>query len=250
VVLTGLDVTTPAETVDSNSSPGDPTTVVAGNNIIDGLGTDAFGDSLNRPSDRLAGQIYAQGLAGGTSPVDAGIESNQVLTDDAGHGGVSLISRLDRDILLEPDVGTVVLDEGLQDLLSNSGASASDVEGALYALTNVLSGWGVTVVVGTLTPCSGYTGPGGDTCSSTVDGERNGTTGVNAWLGGGTEISLPNCVANFDSAVSNGADPEALATSPTDYDSGDHANLSAAGYTALAQAAGSCGFTANTLYSS
>jgi hypothetical protein len=246
ILLSGLDVTTPAETVNSSPSPGDPTTVVAGDNIIDGLGTDAFGDSTNAPSQRLAGQIYSQGLADGTSAVDAGIESNQVLTDDASYGGVSMFSRLDRDVLLEPDVGTVVLDEGLQDLLVNSSATSSEMEEALQALTNVLNGWGVTVIAGTLTPCSGYTGPGGDTCSSTVDGNR---TGVNGWIGGGTGIGLPNCVADFDGAVTNGASPEALATSPTDYDSGDHANLSAAGYAALAPVAGSCGFTPNSLYS-
>jgi hypothetical protein len=248
ILLSGLDVTTPAETVSGSPSPGDPTTVVAGNNIIDGLGTGALGDSTNAPSERLAGQIYSQDLAAGTSPVDAGIESNQVLTDDASHGGISLFSRLDRDVLLEPDVGTVVVDEGLQDLLVNSTVTASELEEALQSITNVLNGWGVTVSVGTLTPCSGYTGPSGDTCSSTVDGNRNGTTGVNSWLFGGTGISLPNCVADFDSAVSNGASPEALATSPTDYDSGDHVNLSYAGYAALAPVAASCGFAANTDY--
>jgi hypothetical protein len=244
-VVSGMDVTTPAETVSGSPSPGDPSTVVAGNNIIDGLGTDALGDSTDLPSKRLAGQIYAQGLAGGTSPVDAGIESNQVLTDGTGNGGVNLFARLDRDVLQEPDVGSVVLDEGLQDLLSNSSLSASELEEALGAVTNVLNGWGVTVTVGTLTPCSGYTGPGGDACNSTVDGNR---TGVNQWLDGGTGISLPNCVADFDSAVTNGASPEQLATSPTNYDSGDHANLSYAGYAALAPVAGSCGFAANTDY--
>jgi hypothetical protein len=240
-VVSGLDVTTPA----GSASPGDPTTVVAGDNIIDGFGTDVLGDSTDVPSKRLAGQIYSQGLAAGTSPVDAGIQSNQILTDDINHGGVDMFSRLDRDVLLEPDVGTVVIDEGLQDLLSNSSASASEMEDALQALTNILNGWGVTVTIGTLTPCSGYTGPSGDTCSTTIDGNR---VAVNQWIDGQTGISLPNCVADFDDAVTNGASPEALATSPTDYDSGDHANLSWAGYAALAPPAASCGFATNSEY--
>jgi hypothetical protein len=213
--------------------------VVAGDNVIDGFGTDVLSDAANIPSKRLAGQIYSQKLAGGTSPIDAGVAANQILTDDPALGGVSLFSRLDRDVLLEPDVGTVVIDEGLQDLLSNSAATGQDIEGALQALTNILNGWGVTVTIGTLTPCSGYTGPGGDTCGSTADGYRQS---VNTWLRGGTGISLPNCVADFSAAVGDGATPDALQSS---FDSGDHANLSFAGYAALAPKAGSCGFTAN-----
>jgi hypothetical protein len=235
ILVSGLDVTTGTAT-----SPPDPTVVVAGDNIIDGLGTDALGDSADVPSKRLAGQLYSQGDTTGYGSVDAGIESNQVLADDTGHGGESLVARLDRDVLSEPDVGTVVLDEGLEDLLTNSSATASELQSALQALTEQLNAFGVTVIIGTLTPCDGYTGPGGDTCSGTVDSNR---TTVNGWIDGQTGIGPPNCVADFDAAVSNGASPEALATSPVDYDSGDHANLSWAGYAALAPPVNACGLS-------
>jgi hypothetical protein len=244
ILVSGLDVTTPAETIDGIASPGDPTVVVAGDNVIDGLGTDALSDAVDVPSNRLAGQLYSQGFTAGYGSVDAGIESNQVLADDTGHGGESLVARLDRDVLSEPDVGTVVLDEGLEDMLADSSATSSELENALQALTAQLNAFGVTVIIGTLTPCWGYTGPSGDACSTTVDGNR---VAVNQWIDSQTGISLPNCVADFDSAVSNGGSPdEALATSPTDYDSGDHANLSWAGYAALAPPVNECGLAPNT----
>ncbi|HUC25350.1 MAG TPA: hypothetical protein VMA73_21810 [Streptosporangiaceae bacterium] len=238
IVVSGLDVTTGTAT-----TPPDPTVVVAGDNIIDGLGTDALSDALDAPSKRLAGQLYSQGYTAGYGSVDAGIESNQILADDTGHGGESLVARLDRDVLSEPDVGTVVLDEGLEDLLADSSATDSEMENALQALTAQLNAFGVTVIVGTLTPCDGYTGPSGDTCSSTVDGYR---TSVNGWLRGGTSIGAPNCVADFDAAVSNGDSTESLATTPTDYNSGDDANLSFPGYAALASPVNACGLSPST----
>ncbi len=234
IVLTGLDVTT---------SPADPSVVVVGDNVIDGLGTDALGDSTNLPSDRLAGQLYRQGFTTGYGVVDAGVDSNQVLTDSTTFGGVNLFARLDRDVLTEPSVGTAVIDQGLEDILRNSGVTASELNSAIEALTNQLNAFGITVIVGTATPCSGFTGPGGDTCSSAVDTVR---TGLNGQLTSGTGIGLPNCIADFDGAVTNGGSTEALSTSPTNYDSGDHANLSVAGYAALAPPVNSCGFMPNT----
>jgi hypothetical protein len=231
ILVSGLDVTTASD---------EPTVVVAGDNIIDGLGTDALGDSVDVPSNRLAGQLYQQGYTVGYGSVDAGIESNQILADDTGHGGESLVARLDRDVLSEPDVGTVVLDEGLEDLLADSSATDSELESALEALIAQLNAFGVTVIVGTLTPCAGYTGPSGDTCPAggTVDTNR---MYADQWIDGQTGISPPNCVADFDAAVSNGGSPyEALAKTDN---SGDDVNLSWAGYAALAPPVNACGLS-------
>ena len=125
-LLTGLDVTTPAVTSGGTAvSPGEPTVVVAGDNVIDGYTSDALSDALHDPSQRLAGQLVSQNLATGYGVVDAGIEAGQVLSDGTAYGGVSLLGRLDRDILAEPDVGTVIIDEGLQDLLRDASSSTS-----------------------------------------------------------------------------------------------------------------------------
>jgi len=238
-LLSAVDITTPAETqtsaltLASVTSPGAPTVVVAGDNVIDGLGTDALGDSLDSPSQRLAGQLYSQGLATGYGVVDAGMSANQVMAD--GGGAVSLLARLDRDVLAEPDVGTVVIDEGLQDLLS-SAQSETALDTAYAVLINDLDAYGINVIVTTMTPCDGYDSDGHSCTATAVDPTRSL---VNEDITGGN-VGLPTpqpfCAADVDSIVSNGGSPEALAASPTDYDSGDHANLSWDGYAAMAGA--------------
>jgi hypothetical protein len=232
-LVTGIDVTTPQVTLSGVTSPGTPTVIVANDNVIGGTGSAAFSDTLNVPSQRLAGQLVSQGAASGFAPVDAGIESNQLLADGTTAGGVSLLARLDRDVLAEPDVGTVIIDEGLSDLLGSSGVTADQVTDALSALDTQLSAFGVNVIVGSLTPCSGS---GGKACSSAADTAR---TSANQLIDGGIGFA---CTADFDVVVTNGGSPEDLATSPANLDSGDHVNLSPAGYAALpgALAAGGC----------
>jgi hypothetical protein len=233
-VVTGVDVTTPAVTVNGiTTSPGAPTVVVAGDNVIDGGTSQATSDASDAPSQRLAGQLAAQGLASGYGVVDAGIEANQVLSDGTASGGVSLLARLDRDILDEPDVGTVIIDQGLEDLLQDAGSTvaAGNLEDAYQAIEGQLGvdSFGISVILTTLTPCAGYANSNaGDSCSPAVDAGRqdvNSTTVENT--------SYPNCYADFDAKASNGttvvvngATLEALSAL---YDVGDHVNLTLAG---------------------
>ncbi|HEV2376994.1 MAG TPA: hypothetical protein VGS19_33130 [Streptosporangiaceae bacterium] len=238
-LLAGVDVTTAQ--VNSGGvvvSPGEPTVVVAGNNVIDGGTSGAVADSGDVPSQRLAGQIISQqrntdsGVTYGV--VDAGVQSNQVIGDGTGTGGVSLIDRIDADVLAEPDLGTVVLDEGLQDLLRNPSLSATNLGNAYTLLEEQLYSFGAHVVTGDLTPCSGYQDTGAnDSCSAAVDATRNS---LNSAIdsGGGTYY----CAASFDGQVSNDATPptpEALAAGFGT----DGANLTLGangGYAALAPA--------------
>jgi hypothetical protein len=228
-VLTGVDVTTPAVTAGGVViSPGEPTVVVAGDNVIDGDTAQAVSDASDAPSYRLAGQLVSQGLASGYGVVDAGIEANQVLGDGTGTGGVSLMARLDRDVLSEPDVGTVILDEGLEDMLQDAGSTvaAGNLEDAYQAIEGQLGPslgtFGVSVILTTLTPCAGYTNSSaGDACSSAVDADRqdvNSTTVENT--------SFPYCYADFTGAVSNGQDPEGLIPA---VNAGDDVNLTLGG---------------------
>jgi hypothetical protein len=230
-VLTGVDVTTPAESSAATgaSSPGAPTVVVAGDNLIDAWSSSAASDSLDLPSQRVAGQLAGllpslaasadDGLAG-YGVVDAGMQSNQVLADGASGGGISLLARVDADILTEPDVGTVVLDEGLEDVLRSGGSASlpATLENAYTVLEDQLSAFGITVITADLTPCSGYSNSSlGDSCSSAVDSDR---TSVNGVIDGGGDG--PNCPADFDAAVTNGDSPEALASG---YGTADDVNL-------------------------
>jgi hypothetical protein len=234
-VLTGLDVTTPQVTSDGVTiSPGEPTVVVAGDNVIDGFSSDAASDALDIPSQRLAGQLASQNLAAGYGVVDAGLQSNQVMADGADGGGVSLLARLDADVLAEPDVGTVVIDEGLEDLLVDAGSSAAvnNLKNAFTTLQTQLIAFGINVDTADLTPCTGYSNATvGDSCSATADAAR---TNINSFVdGGGAD---PNCPALFDLAVGNGASPEALAAG---YGTADDVNLTlgaSGGYAKIAPA--------------
>jgi hypothetical protein len=228
-VVTGVDLTTPEVTVGGVVvSPGEPTVVVAGDNVIDGGTSQAISDASDSPSQRLAGQLAAQGLASGYGVVDAGIEANQVDSDGTAAGGVSLLARLDRDVLAEPDVGTVIIDEGLEDLLQGAGSTVAsgNLEDSYLVLEGQLGAgsigtFGINVIIATLTPCSGYANSAaGDSCSSTVDAGRQD---VNSAV---KSTVFPYCYADFDAAVSNGDTPEGLA-----YNAGDDVNLTLAGTT-------------------
>jgi hypothetical protein len=135
----------------------------------------------------------------------------------------------------------VVIDEGLQDLLQagNSTTVEPNLSGDGYnELAAQLNAWGINVILTTLTPCSGYTGSGTspeDTCTTgtapTVDANRTDlNTALDAQFSSFCFLGPCIEVADFDAAVTNGSSPEALVS--TD-DSGDHVNLSSAGYAAV-----------------
>ncbi len=252
-VLTGVDVTTPA----TSASPGAPTVVVAGDNLTDagGTGTTPVADPV-APSIRVAGQMASQGLAAGFGVVDAGIRSNEVLSDGR---GVSLLARLDRDILAEPGVGTVIVNVGLQDLLQaqGSGTIESDLEATGFnELLVQLKAWGITVILGSLTPCDRYAGTGSpaDACTATVDENR---IDVNGYLDGTQSQFLAPDVYfdDFSGAVgvsdpsSTSSPPEqelSSAAAPGDNDAGDHVNLTADGYKNITATIPAAQLTANT----
>lgn len=247
-LLTSVDVTTPAATIQGVAAPGAPTVVVAGNNVTDAFGAKAAGD-FGAPSFRIAGQLATAVPSGQSAPVgqgfgvvDAGIESNQVQAGSASIAAVSLLARLDRDVLAEPGVGTVIIDEGLEDLLH--GASVDAVTGAYGQAYNILYGFGVTVVFATLTPCAGYAGTGSpaDACTAggAADAARNADGGVNSWIGNNTQVIVApyRFEANFDVQVATACpSPDtAYECLGSTYDNGDHVNLTAAGYAQAATA--------------
>jgi len=250
-ILTGLDVET----------SGTPTVAVLGDGLIDALGADTTPPQQGvRISDDLASEL--QSAAGsGTEPafgvVGEGIESNQVLTDTdtstTGLGGPSALSRLVQDVLADPGVGTVIVDEGLEDLLQAGDSSTiqADLTGNGYTeLKNQLNAWGITVIFATMTPCSGYAGSGSqtpeDACTTgtapTVESNRFAVN--NSYLMpqfGATTCAIGPCVvtADFDSAVSTSppsggnisdSPVETLASADS---AGDDVNLSDDGYQAV-----------------
>jgi len=195
-LVTGLDVQT----------AGMSTQIVLGDNLIDAWQPNTAPLSPNdgnaqRLSDDIANASSTTPDPYGT--VNAGIESNQLLKDSpetnagAGVGGPSALARIDRDVLDEPGISTVIINEGLEDALAGTSASAlegdsssgTSDDGYAALLTYVSdtatssSTFVNSVAVG-LTPCDTYAGDGAttgnDPCTSAVDGVR---TDVNTWLG-------------------------------------------------------------------
>jgi hypothetical protein len=256
-LLTGLDVTTPEVTSGTQEvAPGEPTVVVAGDGgIIDGPDNASLpSDAGNDPSQRLAGQLLSQNAGAasanngvGFGIVDASVEDNMLLQDapaSAAPGGLALEFRLDHDVLAEPDLGTVIINAGLQDILAGDGSATTQagILNALKDMTQQLAAFHVQVtggvVIGSLTPCGGYTNTtSGNTCDPNAETGRTTVNSGISTIGG-------MCEAPFDGTVATGYGPETLATANDD---GDHVNLSlgtSGGYSALASMETStCGFT-------
>ncbi|MQY36162.1 hypothetical protein SRB17_41590 [Streptomyces sp. RB17] len=221
-ILTGIDVTT---------SGNQPTVAELGDNLTDPFasGTKA-GLVTPRVSDDLAAalrtnnqQIPDYGV------VASGIENNRVATDQA-QGGPAVLTRLDRDVLALPGITTVIVDEGLKDIVAGTGDT--DLEQSYDQLLAQLRGWGIKVVLTTLTPCQGYT-----PCTTEADTNRVAT---NTWITDQVDFSTPtvNCL-DAESAVAvpdptSQADPTPLIlntdTAPNDDDPGDHINLTTDAY--------------------
>jgi hypothetical protein len=243
-VLTNIDVTTAGTT----------TQAILGDGLVDAFqdNTKPNGQTGVRLSDDLIAAEPTTPGAYGT--LAAGVESNYLLADNPQYysgrmiGGPSALSRIDRDILSQPGISTVVLDEGLEDLLNGQSAEALEDDGFAQLLT-ALEFNGVNVVVMGLHPCDGYGGSGAvtstgasanDPCTATVDANRED---VNNWLseGGfsdlGTWTTPSMYFIDTDAAMgvpdtTNGElklDPNAAIAT-------DHVNLADSGYAAMTTA--------------
>ncbi|NUP53620.1 MAG: hypothetical protein HOW97_40805 [Catenulispora sp.] len=226
-LVTDLDVTTAHV----------PTQAVLGDGLIDPWesGTTTSAGAL-RIADILSAAEPTAPSAYGT--IGEGIEANQILKDfgeatsGGSNGGASALARLDRDILSQPGIGNVLIDEGLEDLLH--GATDANLEANGYTpLVQQLQAWGISTTLTSLTACDGYTGAGGgiDPCTAAVDGYR---TSANAWLGGdnlgGPWSTPPVYFADFDAATAVPDTTNGEEKLSGKVDPGDHVNLTATGF--------------------
>ncbi|NJP41844.1 hypothetical protein HCN08_00170 [Streptomyces sp. PRB2-1] len=234
-ILTNVDVL-------SAGSPG--TVVTVGDHLVNTTGTKALGGYGPPGVPWRLGGALARSLQSTTQDVPrygvvaADVLNNRVATDvSAGNGGGrSLLNRLDQDVLANPGVSTVVVDEGLTDLLN--GTDDAELTSAYQILLDQLQAWGIRTVVMTLTPCEGFS-----LCTDAVDADRQS---ANEWISGVLAANPPGQTyvdANAQVAVD---DPAGTATppeqqlsnqaAPFDFDAGDHVNLTPDGYAALAAA--------------
>lgn len=199
----------------------------------------AVGDSITEgngstpDNNRRWPDVLAQRLAGdGVAVLNAGISGNRLLRDGM---GVSALARLDRDVLSQPHVRTVIAAIGINDIAWPGSTFAPDdavpraaelTEGyrrliaAAHARGVRVIGATITPFAGALrdTPIRGYDGPGKEAVR----------LAVNDWIRHGGEF---DAVADFDAAVRDPARPQALLPA---FDSGDHLHPGDAGYRAMA----------------
>ncbi|MCM2419638.1 hypothetical protein [Streptomyces sp. RKAG293] len=227
-VLTDIAVTTAGN---------QPTVAVTGDGLIDPFtaGNKAV-PSGQRLSDDLGTALRNDPAVPDYGVVAAGMENNRVAVDLASTGDIALLSRLDRDVLSVPGIRTVVVNEGLKDLVL--GTDDTTLINGYTTLRDQLEAWGIKVVFTTITPCHGYA-----PCTDAVDANR---VDVNSWITEQTDITAPY-VTNVDSEAAvavpdetSTLDPPALklnaGAAPDDFDTGDHVNLTNDAYRAITSA--------------
>ncbi|GHF69589.1 SGNH hydrolase [Kitasatospora xanthocidica] len=215
--LDGIEVT--------GGRPAGKAVVAFGESTTDGFGATVDGD--DRYPDLLAERLTAAGLP---HPVlNAGIGSNKLLADSA-CAGDSALSRFRRDVLDQPNVGTVIVSHGMNDILRTGdqicGVDRDDPPVTLQrlidahrALVRAAHARGVKAVGATLMPFGGAP-------FWTPEADRL-RRDLNDWIrGSGTY----DAVADFDRAI----DPDGTGAIPDGYHSGDHLHPSPLGYRAVA----------------
>ncbi|MDQ0143099.1 SGNH/GDSL hydrolase family protein [Cupriavidus necator] len=200
--------------------------VALGDSITEGNGSTP--DANRRWPDVLAQRLAADGVA----VLNAGISGGRLLRDGM---GVSALARLDRDVLAQPHVRTVIAAIGINDIAwpgstfapNDAVPQAGELIDGYRRLIARAHARGVRVIGATITPFAGalrdtpirgYDGPGKEAVR----------LAVNDWIRHGGAF---DAVADFDAAVRDPARPQALLPA---FDSGDHLHPGDAGYRAMA----------------
>ncbi|MEU2061050.1 SGNH/GDSL hydrolase family protein [Streptomyces sp. NPDC013455] len=198
------------------SAPAAGAVVALGDSLTDGRQS---GTDLNRRwPDHLARRLSTAGTAV-QGVANQGISGNKLLADGAGQAA---IHRLDRDVLSQPGVRTVLLFEGVNDLKAHSGVTAAELIAGYREIARRLHAAGTCAAVATVGPFKGR--PEWDPSAEAVRRE------VNAFLRGAGEF---DAVVDFDGVLRSPDDPERMLPS---FDGGDHLHPNDRGMRALADA--------------
>ena len=161
------------------------------------------------------------------SVLNLGIAGNRVLHDaTAGANpdvyGPAAIRRLDTDLSTQEGVTTVILLEGINDLLMSPNATAEELLGGYREVIDRLHSRGLRVLQGTLTPTGGN-----DAALPDTEDKRQA---LNSWI---RERSPADAIVDFDAAVRDPANPSRIDPA---YDGSDHLHFNLAGYQAMGDA--------------
>lgn len=221
------------------------TVVALGDSITDGAISKLGNPSLAEPSSigseqRYPDHLQRRLLAAGRheiSVANAGISGNRINAGPlSSEHGPQLSERLDSDVLALPNVRSVILVGGMNDLGLQLVPDATPLIEGLDAVVRRLQGQGLRVILGTMSPGRGFVAgplsmpgsglePGLLTGTAEVDAARRE---VNDWI---REHSSADAVVDFDACLRDPARPSYL---NPEYDSGDHLHPNSAGYEAMA----------------
>lgn len=203
----------------------------------------AFGDSITDGNASTPGEerrwpdFLSRALGDrGIAVVNGGISGARLL---AGGMGESALARLDRDVLAQPGVNTVVVLMGINDIAWPGTPFAPDAP--MVDADTLIAGYrqliarahgsGVRIVGATLTPFEGALEGTPITGYYTVAKDRLRRT-VNHWIRDSGEF---DAVVDFDALLRDPARPSRMLQR---YDSGDHLHPGDVGYEAMARAVG------------
>jgi lysophospholipase L1-like esterase len=193
----------------------------AGTQTMSALGdsiTDGVGSTINanhRWTDYLAHRVDAAPAPHRFGIANEGISGNR-LASGGGSTGLPGLTRLTRDALTKPGIGSVFVFEGINDI--SGGISAADLIAADQQLITQAHADGKCIFASTITP-AGF---------PATDSKEAVRQHVNDYLRGESGF---DAVFDFDQTVRDPVNPASLL--PAD-DSGDHIHLSDAGYQAVA----------------
>ncbi|WP_267100792.1 SGNH/GDSL hydrolase family protein [Xanthomonas sacchari] len=203
--------------------------VALGDSITDGAASTPGQD--RRWPDQLATRLAAQRVA----VLNAGISGGRVLRDRMGQNA---LARLDRDVLAQPGVRTLILLMGINDISwygtpfapDDAPVQAEDLIAGYRQLLQRAQARGLRVIGATLTPFEGALpdSPIPGYYSPQKEAVRQQ---VNAWLRAGNGF---DAILDVDALLRDPAHPTRMRA---DFDSGDHLHPGDAGYAAMAEAA-------------
>lgn len=205
------------------------TVVVLGDSITDGAG--ATPDADTRWPDYLAARAAPRGIA----VVNAGISGARLLSDRM---GTNAFARLDRDVLAQPKVRSLILMLGINDIAWPGTPFAPDeppmtferLTAGCRQLAARVRANGVRIVSATLTPFADAL-PGTPLEATYYDAEKDLLRQrVNDWI---RTSGTFDAVLDFDRLLADPADPMRLLPA---YDSGDRLHPGDRGNQAMADA--------------
>jgi lysophospholipase L1-like esterase len=203
------------DAVTVQAAPGTGAVVTLGDSITDGWQSTT--DKNRRWPDYLARRLQAAPDSGIQGVANEGISGNKVLTDGAGQ---SALKRLQRDVLSQSGVRTVVLLEGINDIKAHDGVTSADLIAGYREIAARAHAAGKCVVGATVLPYKGWW--------EWNPAEEAVRQEVNAFVRTSGEF---DAVADFDRVLRSPYDAERML--PT-FDGGDHLHPNDKGMQAMA----------------